>query len=228
MSQPDRLHLIAEFNIETLASYLANTALVGCETSVAPAGPVMASLAAGPPGEAAFGVGGRRVDAARAVIDHFRRALAFEAFDQDEALEEVRTYAAAIARLAGRTRYVLLPTWVVAPFERGWGLVDYRAGTGVAQLLARMNLTLADALRDQPSVFLLDAGRWLAAAGSRGWSQSCGTRRSRRLRRRSSSRPALTSRRRSTVSPGARGASSSSISTTCCGVVWSARPVRRD
>ena len=171
MSQPDRLHFIADFNIETLARYLANTALVGCETSVAAAGPVMGSLAAGPPGEAPSEWAAVVWTRPEAVIDNFRRALAFEAFDQDEAQEEVRTYAAAIARLAGRTRYVLLPTWVVAPFERGWGLVDYRAGTGVAQLLARMNLTLADALRDQPSVFLLDAGRWLAAAGSRGWSQ---------------------------------------------------------
>jgi predicted enzyme involved in methoxymalonyl-ACP biosynthesis len=34
-----------------------------------------------------------------------------------------------------------------------------------------MNLALADALRDEPSVFVLDTGRWFASAGSRGWSQ---------------------------------------------------------
>jgi FkbH-like protein len=171
VSQPDRLFFIADFNIETLARYVAYTALVGCETAVAPSGPVMASLAAGVPGEGHAEWSAVVWTRPEAVIDTFRRALAFEPINQEDALEEVRAYAAALAQFASRTRYVLLPTWVVPPFERGWGMLDYRPGVGIAHLLARMNLALADALRDHRSVFQLDAGRWLSAAGPRGWSQ---------------------------------------------------------
>jgi FkbH-like protein len=171
VSQPERLFFIADFNIETLARYVANSALVGCETAVAPSGPVMPSLAAGPPGEGRAEWSAVVWTRPEAVIETFRRALAFEAIKEHDALEEVRVYAAAIAQFASRARYVLLPTWVVPPFERGWGMLDYRPGVGITHLLARMNLALADALRDHPTVFQLDAGRWLSAAGPRGWSQ---------------------------------------------------------
>jgi len=168
VSHAERLYFIADFNIESLARYVANSALVGAETSVAPLGPVMSSLAAGPPSPGWSAVVWTRPDT---VVENFRRALAFEPFNQDEALDEVRTYATAILQFASRARYVLLPTWVVAPFERGWGMLDWRPGIGITQLLARMNLALTDALRDHPSVFQLDAARWMAAAGPRGWSQ---------------------------------------------------------
>ena len=168
MTPSERLYFIADFNIDTLERYVANTALPDAETAVAPPGPVMNALAAGPPSADWSAVVWTRPETA---IHAFSRALAFEEVDQDEALEEVRTFAAALARLAARARAVLVPTWVLPPFERGWGMLDYRPTSGIARLLARMNLALADALGDHPSVFLLDANRWMAGAGSRGWSQ---------------------------------------------------------
>ena len=168
MSPSERLYFIADFNVETLARYMAHTTLPGAQTDVAPFGPVLPALAAGPPGSDWSAVVWTRPET---VSDAFRRALMFEEVAFDEALAEVRVHAAAIAQFAGRARSVFVPTWVLPPFERGRGMLDYRPGIGVAQLLARMNLALADGLRDQPSVFLLDASRWFASVGSRGWSQ---------------------------------------------------------
>jgi FkbH-like protein len=168
VTRSERLYFIADFNVETLARYIANTTLAGAETALAPPGPVMPALAAGPPGSGWSAVVWTRPES---VVDSFRSALTGREIKLDRALDEVRAYAAAIAQFAARARSVFVPIWVSPPFERGLGMLDYRPGIGRAQLLARMNLALADALRDEPSVFVLDAGRWFASAGSRGWSQ---------------------------------------------------------
>ena len=168
MSRSERLYFIADFNVETLARYVANTTLADAETALAPPGPIMPALAAGPPGPDWSAVVWTRPET---TIEAFRRALTCHEIDLDRALDEVRAYAAAIAQFAARARSVFVPIWVSPPFERGLGMLDYRPGIGQAQLLARMNLALADALRNHPSVFVLDAGRWFASAGSRGWSQ---------------------------------------------------------
>ena len=164
----DRLYFVADFNVELLARQLSNTTLPGIETAIAPSGPVIAALAAGPPAPEWSAIVWTRPEA---VSEAFARACASEPADHERALDEVRTYGAALGRFAARARSVFVPTWVLPPFERGWGMLDYRPGTGVAQLLARMNVALADAVGDVPSVFVLDAGRWLACAGARGWSQ---------------------------------------------------------
>ena len=168
MTPPAHLHLIGDFNIEMLGRYLAHTALEGARVDVAPAGPVAGALAAGPPGPDYSAVVWTRPDM---VSGAFRRALSYTPVDVREALADVESFASAVAGYARRARAVLVPTWVLPPFARGWGMLDRRPGIGVSDLLARMNLALAEALREEPSVFLLDAGRWMTLAGARGWSQ---------------------------------------------------------
>jgi FkbH-like protein len=60
---------------------------------------------------------------------------------------------------------VLVPSWTLAPSQRGHGLLDLKRG-GVARALARMNLRLWEALDTAANVFPLDAARWVAAAGA--------------------------------------------------------------
>lgn len=168
MTAPAQLYLVGDFNVETLARYLANTALEGARVEIAPSGPVAGALAGGPPGPEWSAVVWTRPETISAA---FQRALDNQAVDVDTVLADVAAYAAALARFARQTRAVLVPTWVLPPFARGWGMLDRRPGVGVADLLARMNLALADALVGDPSVFLLDAHRWLTAVGGRGWSQ---------------------------------------------------------
>jgi FkbH-like protein len=64
---------------------------------------------------------------------------------------------------------VLVPTWVLPPGERGYGLLEMRSGLGFAHTLQSLNLRLAEALEPVPSAYVLDASRWVQAAGSQGF-----------------------------------------------------------
>jgi FkbH-like protein len=160
----ERLFLIADFNAETFARYLEQTALPGAEVVVAPYGQVYQTLATNEPGADTTAIVWTQP---QAVIDAFRRARDFEAVEPRRALDEVKAFAAAIAAFARRCRYVFVPSWTQPSWDRGYGMLDLRPGAGVADLLARMNLALADALSNEPSVFVLDAARWTAGAGAR-------------------------------------------------------------
>src|SRR5438093_1250773 len=78
-----------------------------------------------------------------------------------------------LPRRTQRTRRLNPETWT--RFQQSidavtYGPLDFRPGLGIAHLLARMNLALSDALRDEPNVFVLDAARWIASVGPRAWS----------------------------------------------------------
>ncbi len=107
---------------------------------------------------------------ATGVIDSFARAVRFEAVTTDEVLEDVDRFCEALRRYGDAVRFLFVPTWT-APLEgRGYGILDWQPDLGLAQLLARMNLRLAERLSEQPSAYVLDADRWLRAAGKRAFS----------------------------------------------------------
>lgn len=167
MTPADRLYFVADFTIDTLVRQIEHTTRPGMETQIAPPGPVAAALAAGLPGNGWSCVVWTRPEA---VSEAFARAVASGEVDSDAAVQEARAFGAALTRFARGVRTVFVPTWVRPPFDRGKGLTDWRRG-GLAQLLARMNLELAEAIGESPSIFLLDAQRWLETTGARGWSQ---------------------------------------------------------
>ena len=160
----ERVYLVADFNVETLARYLANTAMPGAEVQAAPFGQVRQTLSGTGPGSDWSAVVWTRADA---TIDTFRRAANFEQVDADRALAEVSAFAESLRRFARHVRYVFVPTWTLPWWSRGYGMLEFRRDLGLAHLLSRMNLALADALADEPAIFVLDAQRWFAAAGSR-------------------------------------------------------------
>lgn len=160
----ERLYLIADFNAETLARYLANTAMPDADVAVAPFGQVYQTLAAPGPGTDWSALVWTRPEA---VIDTFRRAAEFEVVDAGRAVDEVVAFADAVRQFARRCRYVFVPTWALPPWQRGYGMLDFRRDIGIVHLLSRMNLALADALAGEPTIFVLDAARWMAAAGPR-------------------------------------------------------------
>lgn len=158
------VHVIADFNADTLARYLANTAMPGADVTVAPFGQVHQALAGPGPGADAAVIVWTRPEA---VIDSFRHALDFEVVDTSRALDEVARFAESLIRFASITRYLFVPTWTMPCWNRGYGMLDFRGDLGLRHLLSRMNLGLADALAGEPTAFVLDAERWLAAAGPR-------------------------------------------------------------
>ena len=105
----------------------------------------------------------------QAVVPMFSEVLAFAGFSMQTLLAEVDRYAALVARAAPRSRLTLVPTWVAPDAERGWGPLDYRSDRGIQAVLARMNLRLAECLEGHDNLFVLDAQRWLLAAGPRAY-----------------------------------------------------------
>lgn len=99
------------------------------------------------------------------LLEGFRRALAFEPVGTEELLAEVDAFADLILQAAEWAGCILLPTWTLPGFHRGFGMLDWRPGTGIVERLARMNLRLAERIAGENQIFMLDAGRWLGNAG---------------------------------------------------------------
>ena len=60
---------------------------------------------------------------------------------------------------------VLVPSWVLPSNERWIQTLTWRHAAGLANLLARANLMLAEKFAEHPNIVLLDAGYWQASLG---------------------------------------------------------------
>ena len=158
------VYVISDFNAELLARYLsADKTAPLCKATSAPYGQVRQVLASPPPsGREGIAVVWTRPEG---VIVEYARLLRDEKIDSGRLLAEVDAYAESLKAYAAKVSLLLASTWVPARKGRGLGVIDWKAG-GHAHWLARMNVRLADALSSAPSAFLLDADRWLAAAGA--------------------------------------------------------------
>jgi FkbH-like protein len=155
--------LVSDFNVKTLGALLANAEEEpGFEVVEAPYGQVVPVL-----------IGGheecwrKSIEVAvvwtrpEAVIPSFRDVLEFKGVDRAALDAEVDAYAAQLVTAASRPRMLLVPSWELAPSNRGWGLLEGRRGQGMRAALWRMNARLADALEGTPNAFVLPADRWM-------------------------------------------------------------------
>lgn len=76
------------------------------------------------------------------------------------ALQEAGEFADAVVRAAKRVGCVIMPSWVLPSHERWIQTLSWRQGMGVANLVAKANLILAEKFAAQPNIILLDAGYW--------------------------------------------------------------------
>ena len=97
----------------------------------------------------------------------FRDVLSGGAADIGEVLADVRAFASVLKANASAARFIFVPSWVLPPSRRGLGPLELR-GAHATSALMRMNLCLAESLAEMPSIFVLDAQRWLAAASDGG------------------------------------------------------------
>ncbi|MEK9627499.1 MAG: HAD-IIIC family phosphatase [Nitrospinota bacterium] len=162
-----RAILISDFNLDNFAGYLKNDShSPKIDSSIAPFGQVkqvlmnenmecwetlhdLAIVWTQPEG----------------VIDSFRKALDFNQVPIEQTLEEVDDYCEALSKLLVRVNTLLIPTWTLSAGFTGYGLLERKPGIGLTDLLARMNLRLAENLKDFSNVFVLNAGRWIQSAG---------------------------------------------------------------
>lgn len=165
MNREPRLLLLSDFTIDNLRAYLEN--LPGSPTVTAATGPfgqVVPALLSGD-----HEVWRERYDAAviwtrlQGVTQSFARAE-HESPPLDVFLAEVEQFADLVVRALDRVPTILVPTWVLPPWQRGLGPLDLRAG-GLARLVLEANATLARRFEPHAQILLLDTARWTAQAG---------------------------------------------------------------
>ena len=164
---PCRGVLVADFTVDDLRTHLEVPDVLGpaLAVDVAPFGQAVQTLhaLAGAAGEASldFALVWTRPEEA---VRTFAARLAGEEVRDDEILEEVDAFASLLQRGASGVRFLFVASWVLPPYHRGFGIRDMKAG-GIARTLHQMNLRLAERLEACPNAYVLDAGRWIAAAG---------------------------------------------------------------
>ena len=91
------------------------------------------------------------------------RLMRFEQATHEDALREVEQFADAVLQASSRVSLVLVPTWTLPSHERWIQTLAWRHGFGVANLIARANLLLAEKLSARSNIVLLDAAYWQAS-----------------------------------------------------------------
>ncbi len=99
-----------------------------------------------------------------AVCPAFANLLAFEPTSEAELLAQVDEFCNLVLRSAEGYKTTFVPTWVVPPQYRAYGMIDARPG-GATRALAAMNLRLMERLESASNVFVLNAQRWVEGAG---------------------------------------------------------------
>jgi FkbH-like protein len=155
--------LIADFTVDGLNRFLGDSADgMPLLADTAPFAQVAQVLLEGPrPGCADFALVWTRPETA---VPSFARLVACEPVAEATLVAEVDAFCALVVGGARGWRQILVPTWSVPAERRGLGVIDARPG-GVARALAAMNLRLMDRLGETRNVLVLDAQRWVAAAG---------------------------------------------------------------
>jgi FkbH-like protein len=90
------------------------------------------------------------------------KLMRFEPATHDDALREAEQFADAVVKAAARVALVLVPTWVLPSNERWIQTLAWRQGIGLANLLARANLLLAEKFAAHSNIVVLDAAYWQA------------------------------------------------------------------
>jgi FkbH-like protein len=93
------------------------------------------------------------------------KLMRFEAASHEDALREAEQFTEAVIQGASRVALTLVPTWVLPSYERWIQTLTWRQGVGLANLLARANLLLAEKFAAHPNIVLLDAAYWQAGLG---------------------------------------------------------------
>ena len=161
------LTLISDFNTDILSRYLSNSVeLPGVSIRSAPYGQVIQNLLATE--------GDDQQESAvfvwtlpESVLKSYGDVLLYKPVDHDVVLEEMEHYIDVLESTSVNVKYLFHSSWVVPVGERGYGMLDYSEGLGLANLTAKLNLRISERLKDMSNVFILNTENWLRTAGPR-------------------------------------------------------------
>jgi len=95
------------------------------------------------------------------IIPSFSKALDFEHVEFSTCLEEVDAFADSILALSASHSSVFIMSWVMSADQKGYGLLDWRPGLGLHNLLAQMNVRLATRLGASRNIYMLNSEKWI-------------------------------------------------------------------
>jgi FkbH-like protein len=154
--------LVSDFTIDDLARHLeGDLAAPVLGATMAPYGQVFPTLMSPKDPEHDYAVVWTRPEG---VLPSFARLLDFEQVDEEVLLADVDRFASLLVEGLKSYRFAFVPTWTVAPWRRGLGIIDAKAN-GVTRALHAINQRLIARLEGVQNVFVLNAQRWCDEVG---------------------------------------------------------------
>jgi len=149
-----KITLISDFNIAPLSGFLKNK-LEHSEFLIetAPYGQVFQSLARS--NESWLDIIWTLPER---VLLGFQKACQLEEVLHEDVLAEVDDFAQRLLDVSEK-RYVFVAAWHL-PANIGYGMLDWREGLGLSNLLAKCNIRLAEKLSESNNIFMLPTNSW--------------------------------------------------------------------
>ncbi len=164
--------LVSDFNLQNLASLLRKRETgFALDIRTAAFGQVMQLLLSREASTWTADLDGTLLwTSPEAISPTYAKALRYENFSVENVLGEVDEFAHALTSIPPHVRHIFVPTWSSCHSrDTRRGLLDMHPRLGIAALLMKMNLRLAEvALRDS-RVHLFDSMRWIASQGDRAY-----------------------------------------------------------
>ena len=149
--------LISDFNVEPLSRLLKNRSNQDHSEfsfETAPYGQVYQSLARST--ESWLDIIWTQPEG---VLLGFRKACQLEEVLHEDILAEVDDFAQRLIDVSEK-RYVFVAAWYL-PANKGYGMLDWRDGLGISNLLAKCNVRLAERLNQSSNIFVLPTNGWM-------------------------------------------------------------------
>ena len=159
--------LLSDFNIQNLGRLLDNNSSI--HSTCAPYGQLLQTLLSVDSAIWPSNLTGAVVWASPSGIStNYQLLRDFQSIDSASVLRDVEIYARALSQIPSHVQFVFVPTFSpLQQFETRRGLLDMDENVGMARLLMRMNLHLADFVAKDPRIRLFDSSRWLAAGADK-------------------------------------------------------------
>lgn len=150
------MRLISDFNISPLAGFLRNMPINDeLEIEVAPFGQVQQTLS---------NVSESWIDVVwttpERTLSQFHKAFCLLDVNHEEVLREVEDFVDTLVATADG-RFIFLTAWTLPEDYFGYGMLDWRDGIGLSNLLAKCNIKLSEEISKHSNVFLLPTHLWL-------------------------------------------------------------------
>lgn len=166
------IHILSDFNVAVFAGVLNNLSDgFNVQAQLAPFGQVIPLLL-----DSESDMWSNAQDMAlvwtqpQSVVPSFGRMLEFETISIEQVLSEVDQFADLVLNLESKCKAVFIPSWVIPTANRGLGLNDMKQDGGIANILMRMNLRLAERISEKTNFYVLNTQKWVESAGKRAFS----------------------------------------------------------